>query len=73
MANTRLEMFFINQAGKKSKLSIDDPRPDLNDTDVEAAMQTIIDKNIFDSTGGDLVAISSARILSTDITDLIEE
>lgn len=67
----RLEMIFLNAAGKKSKISVDDPRADITPQEVQTVMNDIIARNIFNSTGGDLTAIDSARIVSTDIDMLL--
>ncbi|WP_069650377.1 DUF2922 domain-containing protein [Caloranaerobacter ferrireducens] len=70
MANSRLEMVFKNQLDKKTTISIDNPRDDLTEAEVSAAMNEIILKNIFNSSGGDLVAIAGARIVTTDVQEL---
>jgi small basic protein len=67
----KLEMSFQNANGGKVTLSVLDPLDDLVEGDVRAAMQNIIDKNIFESTGGDLVRIVGARIVSTEVAELI--
>lgn len=68
--STKLEMSFKNAMENKSTVSIDNPRSDLTDAEVKTVMQDIIAKNIFNTTGGDLVSINSARIVSTTIDDL---
>lgn len=68
--STKLEMSFKNAQENKSTISIDNPRADLTDAEVKTVMQDIIAKNIFNSTGGDLVSINSARIVSTTIDEL---
>lgn len=73
MDSTKLEMVFINQGGNTSKLVIDAPRTDLTETEVQQAMENIITKNIFNSPGGDLVAINSARVITTNVSDIIAE
>lgn len=70
MANSRLEMIFKNQLDKKTTISIDNPRDDLTDMEVSTAMNEVILKNIFNSSGGDLVAIAGARIVTTDVQEL---
>ncbi len=73
MAETKLEMIFLNEEGRTNKIVVDEPRTDVTQSEVQAAMQTIIDKNIFSSTGGDFIAIKSARIVATDVTEIIAE
>ena len=70
METSRLEMTFINEADTTMKVSIDNPRADITDIEVKAAMDNIVAKNIFDSTGGDLVAVAGARIVSTNVQEL---
>lgn len=68
--STKLEMSFKNAMDNKSTLSVDNPRGDLTDAEVAAVMQDIIAKNVFNTTGGDLASINSARIVSTTIDEL---
>lgn len=57
MAITRtLRMSFRNEAGKTVSISLDNPKEDLTAAAVEAAMDLIIAKNIFTTSGGDLVS-----------------
>jgi len=71
-ATKRLEMRFRNAAGRTATISVPDPRADLTAAEVETAMNTIIAKNVFNTSGGDLVAIAGARIVERTTTDLIE-
>jgi hypothetical protein len=63
-------MGFLSQAGKNVTLSLDNPRNDLTAADVQASMDLIIARNIFTSTGGDLVSKVNARIIDTTTTEL---
>ncbi len=65
-----LELVFRNATGKEVTLSLLDPRADLTLAQAEVVMQDIITKNIFSSTGGDLVQIVEARINSHEVTAL---
>lgn len=70
----KLLMSFRNADGNRVSLSIDDPRADVTDAEVKAAMQMVLDENIFDSNGGALVQIVDATIVETTKTDLdVEE
>jgi hypothetical protein len=71
MITKRLEMSFQNVNGNRVSLSVQDPRDDLAEQDVYDAMEAIMDKNIFTSNGGDLVRIAGARIVATEVTELI--
>lgn len=70
----KLLMSFRNADGNRVSLSIDDPRANVTDAEVKAAMQMVLDENIFDSNGGALVQIVDATIVETTKTDLdVEE
>lgn len=64
-ATQTISMVFLNQANKNVTLNLDNPRNNLTAAEVQAAMDTIITKNIFTSTGGDLVTKISARVVDT--------
>ncbi len=66
----RLLMSFRNADGNRVSLSVDDPRDDITDAEVKAAMQMVLTQNIFDSKGVDLVEIVDATIVETTKTDL---
>lgn len=66
-----LQMVFTNAEGRTVSFSLADPKPDLTADEVQLTMQTIIDKDIFMSNGGPLVAISGARVVSRDVTPLL--
>ncbi|MDS1029672.1 DUF2922 domain-containing protein [Bacillota bacterium LX-D] len=67
----KLELVFQNAKGSKVTLSLPDPKDGLTPAEVQTAMETIIAKNIFETTGGDLTSIAGARIISTDTTEII--
>ncbi|QZY55853.1 DUF2922 domain-containing protein [Crassaminicella profunda] len=71
MSTKRLEMIFKNEGGKTTKMSVDNAKEDISKEQVEAAMQTIIDKNVFETNSGVLTGIDSARIVTTDIDEII--
>ncbi|NLN48756.1 MAG: DUF2922 domain-containing protein [Clostridiales bacterium] len=63
----KLELIFVNEENKITKLTVDNAADDLDPQDVKAAMESIIDKNVFLSGGGELVGISGARVVDTQI------
>jgi|Deesub1362A_J573_1020465.scaffolds.fasta_scaffold00925_10 hypothetical protein len=63
-----LELRFANQAGRTVTIRVADPREDLTAAEIEAAMQTILAENVFTSTGGDLVGLVDARLVSREVT-----
>lgn len=71
MLQKRLEMVFKNQLGRTNKITVDNARDNLTQGEVQTAMQAILDKNIFETSGGELVAIESAKIISTEIEEVV--
>lgn len=70
METKKLEMEFLNEAGKKFVISIEQPREDLTEMEVSQAMNSIIANNIFTSSMLDLVEVSDARIVTTTVDKL---
>jgi hypothetical protein len=68
MANT-LQMVFQNETGKNVSISVPEVREDITDVEIKTLMQTIIAKNVFESTGGDLITIMSASLVSRDVQE----
>ena len=50
-----LELLFKNTAGKNARISVQDPKEDLTTEEVQALMDNILDKNVFETPGGDLL------------------
>lgn len=69
--NQTLVMVFLDAEGKERSIRVDDPRPDLTPTEVETAMNTIVDKNIF--SGSALVSASKAYIITTTTEEIYEQ
>lgn len=66
---TKLVMTFLNTLGKKVSLFVTDPREDLTEEEIKNAMDVIIEKNIFEPNGVDIVASVDARIVQTETTE----
>ncbi|KFI35438.1 hypothetical protein HY00_05000 [Peptococcaceae bacterium SCADC1_2_3] len=71
-AQQTLRMVFRNQASRNVTLSLDNPIDTLTTAEIEVLMDLIIARNIFTSTGGDLVAKQDARIIDTTTNDLYD-
>lgn len=71
MITKRLEMTFQNANGGRSTISVPDPLDNLTEAEIQACMETIIEKNIFETSGGDLVGILEARVVSTEVKQLL--
>jgi hypothetical protein len=65
-----LVMNFLNEGGKKVAIRVNNIKEDLTEAEVSAAMDVIIAKNIFSSTGGDLKYKDSAGITDKSSAEL---
>lgn len=65
-----LEMRFNNAAGRLVTIKVPDVLDSFSGADASQLMDNILARNIFTSTGGDLVAKDSTRIVVTDVTEL---
>ena len=67
----RLDLRFRNAAGRIVTLRVPNPRPDLTAQQVSSVMDTILAKNVFQTSGGDLVAKVDARVL--ELSNVVQE
>lgn len=65
----RLVMTFKNANGDKISISVDSPRADLTEEEIETAMSMIVSKNIFKTSGGNLVSLVNAKVVETATTE----
>ncbi|ABO49055.1 conserved hypothetical protein [Desulforamulus reducens MI-1] len=65
-----LELIFVNVAGDKVTLRVNDPRDDLQEAEVRTVMDTVVAKNVFTSTGGSLTGVAGARLVTRDVAEL---
>lgn len=70
MASRTLEMGFTNSSGKKVTIRVADARTDLTAEQVRNTMDLIISRNIFTSSGGDLIERASAQVVVRDSQEL---
>ena len=66
---TKLLMTFSTNFGKKVSLFVTDPRQDLTESEIKAAMDIIVEKNIFAPGGEDLKAPVEAKLVQTETTE----
>ena len=64
----KLMMTFKTSADKNISLSIDNPRDDINETEIKTAMGLVVSKNIFAPNGEDIVEAVKAKVVITDTT-----
>lgn len=67
-----LRMIFSSQAGRSVTLTLDNPRADVTAAEIEAAMDLVIARNIFNSSGGDLVTKQDIKIIDSTTNDLYD-
>ncbi|MCH5138872.1 DUF2922 domain-containing protein [Clostridiaceae bacterium UIB06] len=65
-----LVMNFLNGSGKKVAVRVNKIKDGVTDAEVSAAMDVIVAKNIFTSSGGDLKSKDSAEITDKTSTEL---
>lgn len=69
MITKRLELIFTNSQGGRVTIAVPEPREDLTPAEVQVVMDTIINENVFESPGGDLVASQAARVVIREVSD----
>ena len=67
-----LRMTFANVLGASVSFNLNNPLPTLTAATVQGYMDLVISKNLFTSTGGDLVAIKDISIVDTTTQDLFD-
>ena len=70
MEKRKLEIDFIDGMNKRFRLSLDNPKEDLDIIQVETAMDEILANNIFISNGADLVNFDAARVITTVVEEM---
>ena len=60
-----LEITFLNELNRMRNIRVPDVRGDVSDAEVAMAMNNIIAKNVFTSSGGDLTGKVRARVITT--------
>jgi len=66
-SDTDLDLVFKNAIGKKVILNVEEPKKNISKAEIDAAMKTIVDNNVFDTTGGDLVEAVGGRLRTTTL------
>ena len=73
VTNTKiLRMVFGNEIGGSVTISIDGPRADVTPAEITTVMDSIISKNIFESSGGNLITKKDVKIVDTATNDLYD-
>ena len=69
MDEKKLIMTFKNTLGNSFSITIDDPRDDIEETDIINAMNLIKEKNIFQPKGYDIAECVSAKVVDSTTTE----
>lgn len=64
----RLVMTFKTDGDRKVSLVVDDSRENISESEIKAAMDLVIAKNIFAPNGDDIVQAVDAKVVVTDTT-----
>jgi len=67
-----LRLTFETSSGTTTSITLPEPREDVLAADIEAAMDLVIAKNIFNTTGGELIAKRDIKIIDTTTDDLYD-
>lgn len=67
-----LRMTFNNASGSAVTITLPEPKASLTAAQIEAVMDQIITKNIFLTTGGELVSKRDVKIVNTMTDDLYD-
>ena len=67
-----LRMVFRNFDGRLTAITLVDPDPELVAQDVTDVMDSIVSKNVFQTTGGDIVSKVRAEIVTRGV-DVLQE
>lgn len=66
----RLELQFKNEEGKTVTLAVDDPIEPADASTINAAMDEVLQQNLFQTKGGELVEKHAARIVERTVEDI---
>lgn len=68
-----LRMTFTNTSGNAVTITLPQPKDGLTTAQIEAVMDQIITKNIFLTSGGELIAKRDVKIVDTTTNDLYDQ
>ena len=71
-SDTDLDLIFKNAAGKKVILNIEEPKAGITKAEIDAAMDVVVNNNIFNTTGGDIVEAVEGRLRTITLDPVVE-
>ncbi|WCJ75375.1 DUF2922 domain-containing protein [Clostridium botulinum] len=63
-----IKLIFKSSEGEKVSMSINNAKENLKKDEISAAMDTVIEKNIFDTKYGNLVEKAGAQVIERNVT-----
>ena len=71
-SDTDLDLIFKNAAGKKVILNIEEPKAGITKAEIDAAMDVVVNNNIFNTSGGDIVEAVEGRLRTITLDPVVE-
>lgn len=71
-SDTDLDLIFKNAAGKKVILNIEEPKASITKAEIDAAMDVVVNNNIFNTSGGDIVEAVQGRLRTITLDPVVE-
>ena len=71
-SDTDLDLIFKNAAGKKVILNIEEPKAGIAKAEIDAAMAVVVNNNIFNTSGGDIVEAVEGRLRTITLDPVVE-
>lgn len=68
MAKT-LELQFVTEAGKQTRITVDNPKEPIDEAVVKQSMNIILASGIFNTASGNLATAKGARVIDRNVTD----
>ena len=71
-SDTDLDLVFRNAAGKKVILNIEEPKAGITKAEIDSAMAVVVNNNIFNTSGGDIVEAVEGRLRTITLDPIVE-
>ena len=71
-SDTDLDLIFKNAAGKKVILNIEEPKAGITKAEIDTAMEVVVNNNIFNTSGGDIVEAVQGRLRTITLDPVVE-
>ena len=71
-SDTDLDLIFKNAAGKKVIMNIEEPKAGITKAEIDAAMDVVVNNNIFNTSGGDIVEAVQGRLRTITLDPVVE-